>query len=478
MHNFNFPVISFSHDFSKDLLRNAIVIPYHCEKQQIKVNNKLVTKLLKKPNVALDNLSAKAHHQFSYIEGQTLFVFVNVDTDNVEYSLLQALKSIPETYLEIQVYLADYEVYDKLLVSKVQFELKTAWSAKSKQEERIPQNISFVISKKQKYTVDNGISLSYAQSLTQQLVNMPSNYLTPSKFATFIEEVITENSLQDKIKVKVHGQKEIEKLKMGSFLAVAKGSVEEPKLIVLEYKQGKSKEAPVVLVGKGITFDSGGISIKPSNGMGDMKGDMAGAATALSAVIYAAKADLPINLVAIAVCCENMPSGNAVKPGDVITAMNGTTIEVVDTDAEGRLVLADALEFSKSFKGKYTIDMATLTGACIVALGYTHTGLFTQDNKLAQQLISAGKDINDVAWQLPLEDVHEEMLESSVADISNLCLGKGAGAQNGAVFLQRFAPEKGWCHLDIAGTSAVKGKGATSRPLALISEFLDNQVKE
>lgn len=474
MHNFNFPVVSFSHDFSKETFKGAILIPYHCENQQVKINNKIISKLLKKPDIALNNLSSKSHHIFSYIEGQTLFVFVNIDIDNVEQSIVQALKSIPESYLDIEVYLSDYEVYDKLLVSKIQFELKTPWTAKSKQDDKISQNISLVIGKKQKYTIDNGTSLAYAQSVTQQLVNMPSNYLTPSKFATFIEEVITENSLQDKIKVKVHGQKEIEKLKMGSFLAVAKGSIEEPKLIVLEYKQGKTKEAPIVFVGKGITFDSGGISLKPSNGMGDMKGDMAGAATALNAIIYAAKAGLPINLVAIAVCCENMPSGHALKPGDVITAMNGTTIEVVDTDAEGRLVLADALEFSKSFKGKYTIDMATLTGACIVALGYTHTGLFTQDNKLADKLLSAGKIMQDVAWQLPLDDVHEEMLESPVADISNLCLGKGAGAQNGAVFLQRFAPEKGWCHLDIAGTSATKGKGGTSRPLALISEFLDN----
>lgn len=476
MHNFNFPVINFSHDFSKNVIKGAVIIPYHYEKKQIQINHKTLSKLLKKPNLALDNLSLKLHSFFSYIEGQTLFAFVHIDIDNVEQSLLQSLKLIPDTYTDIDVYLSDYEVYDKLLVSKVQYELKTDWTAKSKQEENSPHNIHFIISKKQKYTIDNGTSLAYAQSLTQQLVNMPSNYLTPSSFATFIEDVITENSLQDKIKIKIHGQAEIEKLKMGSFLAVAKGSVEEPKLIVLQYNQGKSKEAPIVLVGKGITFDSGGISIKSANGMGDMKGDMAGAATALNAIIYAAKAGLPLNLVAIAVCCENMPSGNALKPGDVITAMNGTTIEVVDTDAEGRLVLADALEFSKSFKGKYTIDMATLTGACIVALGHSHTGLFTQDEKLAHQLISAGKKVNDIAWQLPLDEAYEDMLDSQVADISNLCLGRGAGAQNGAMFLQRFAPEKGWCHLDIAGTSALKGKGATSRPLALISEFLDNQT--
>lgn len=475
MHNFNFPVVNFSHEFSKNVFKGAVIIPYHCDKQQIKINNKILSKLLKKTETILDNLSSKHNYFFSYIEQHTLYAFININLDNVEESILQGIKSIPETYVDIDIYLGDYEVYDKLLISKIQYELKNNWSAKSKEEENIQKNIHLIISKKQKYTIYNGVSLAYSQAITQQLVNMPSNYLTPSNFASFIEEIITENSLQDKIKIKVHGQKEIEKLKMGSFLAVAKGSVEEPKLIVLEYNQGKSKEAPIVLVGKGITFDSGGISIKSANGMGDMKGDMAGAATALNSVIYAAKAGLSINLVAIAVCCENMPSGNALKPGDVITSMNGTTIEVVDTDAEGRLVLADALEFSKSFKGKYTIDIATLTGACIVALGYTHTGLFTKDNKLAKHLLSSGEKIKDIAWQLPLDEVYKDMLDSSVADISNLCLGKGAGAQNGAIFLQIFAPEHGWCHLDIAGTSALKGKGATSRPIALISEFLDNQ---
>jgi len=477
MHNFNFPVINFTQEFDKNIFRGAILIPYHCEKEQIKINNKVLSKLLKKSDNALELLSAKPNHFVSFFDNKTLYAFVNVDLDNIEKSLVNAIKKIPDTYLDIEVYLADYPIYDKLLVSKLAFELKTPWSAKSTIDEKNSQNIYFITSKKQKYLTEHGINLAYSQSITQQMVNMPSNYLTPSYFAEFIEQIIIENNLQDKIKVKIHNKKEIEKLKMGSFLAVAKGSVEEPKLIVLEYSQGKSKDSPVVLVGKGLTFDSGGISLKPSNGMGDMKGDMAGAATALSSIIYAAKCNLPLNLVAIAACCENMPSGNAVKPGDVITAMNGTTIEVVDTDAEGRLVLADALEFSKSFKGKYTIDMATLTGACIVALGHIHTGLFTQDEKLAEQLISSGKNIQDVAWQLPLDDAHEDMLESSVADISNLCLGKGAGAQNGAVFLQRFAPEKGWCHLDIAGTSASKGQGATSRPMAMISEFLDRQVK-
>jgi leucyl aminopeptidase len=208
--------------------------------------------------------------------------------------------------------------------------------------------------------------------------------------------------------------------------------------------------------------------------MASLKGDMAGAATSLGAILYAAKNKLPINLVSILACCENMPGSNSLKPGDVITAMNGTTIEVIDTDAEGRLVLADALLYSQDFKSKYTIDMATLTGACVVALGHVHTGMFSEDEKLIDKLSEASKNIKDKVWQLPMEEDHEEMLDSKVADISNLCIGKGAGAQNGAIFLKRFAPDKGWCHLDIAGTSASKAGEATSRPMPLISEFLDN----
>ena len=226
--------------------------------------------------------------------------------------MVNAIKNT-NSYLDIEVYLSDYSIYDKLLVSKLAFELKTPWSAKVTLK-KIIHKIFILLRIKTKIFYWDGINLAYSQTITQQMVNMPSNYLTPSYFAEFIEQVIVENNLQDKIKVKIHNKKEIEKLKMGSFLAVSKGSIEEPKLIVLEYSQGKAKEAPIVLVGKGITFDSGGISLKPSNGMGDMKGDMAGAATALSSIIYAAKCNLPLNLVAIAVCCENMPSGNSVKP--------------------------------------------------------------------------------------------------------------------------------------------------------------------
>lgn len=476
MHNFNFPIVNFSQDFIKKNSKNVVVIPYHNYKGKIIYNAKLFNQLFTQQDLVLSHLTTKAYHTFHYIKQFTLFVFIHLNLENIEHSIVQALKSIPENYNDIQVYMLDYKVYDKLLISKVLFELKTNWSVKTDIKDKPQLSINFIVSSKQKYSIHHGSSLAYAQAITQQLVNMPSNYLTPTSFALFFEQYIHEHRLQDKIQIKIYDKSEIEKLNMGAFLAVAKGSSEQPKMIVLEYKQAKNNTPPIVLVGKGVTFDSGGISIKSSNSMLDMKGDMAGAATALCSVIYAAKAEISVNVVAIAVCCENMPSGNALKPGDVVTSSNGTTIEVIDTDAEGRLILADALHFSKKFKGKYTIDMATLTGACITALGYTHTGLFTQDNKLAHKLLLAGKKIQDIAWQLPLQHVHEDMLDSNIADIANLCLGKGAGAQNGAIFLQRFAPEKGWCHLDIAGTAYYKGKGATSRPLALISEFLDKQV--
>lgn len=476
MHNFNFPVVNFSHDFIKKNSTNAIVIPYHYQKDKLIYNEKLFSMLLKNSKVVVDNLLNKTHYYFYYIEDCTLFIFINIQLESIENCIMCGLKSVPDNYHDIQIYLLDYKVYDKLLISKVLFELKSSFSLKSEQEVKPRLSINFIISPQQKYHINKGVSLAYAQSVTEQLVNMPSNYLTPSNFALFIKQYIQEHNLQEKINIKEYNQIDLENLKMGAFLAVSKGSIEPANMIVLEYNQAKTNTAPIVLVGKGVTFDSGGISIKDSSNMLDMKFDMAGAATALCSILYAAKAGLPINLVAIAACCENMPSGNALKPGDVVTSAQGTTIEVIDTDAEGRLILADALHFSKRFNGKYTIDIATLTGATIAALGYTHTALFTQDMKLAHKLLSCGKKIHDIAWQLPLEDIHEDMLHSNIADISNFCLSKGAGAQNGAVFLRRFAPKNGWCHLDIAGTAYQKGKGATSRPLALISEFLDKQV--
>lgn len=466
--DFTFPKVSFTENAKEGC---ATVIPYHVTDEKIILSSKWE----KKFKDFIPNLSKKSGSLFYVFTGKQYYMLVCVKEGEIESSIALAIKSVPEHLKDVYVELKDYKFYDKLLVSKTLYENKTDWNLKSKQEKKKAKNVFFVVKNASKYSEVNGCALAETQAFVQQLVNMPSNYLTPSKFGEIVQDFIKQEGVEGKIVCEVHGKDYIQEQKMGSFWGVAKGSKEDPKLIVLKYFGAKKEEAPIVLVGKGLTFDSGGISIKPSTGMDAMKGDMAGAATALSSLIYAAKVGLPINMVAVAACCENMPSGESVKPGDVLTAMDGTTIEVIDTDAEGRLVLADALYYSRQFEGKYTIDFATLTGACIVALGYVHTGLFTKDDKLASTLIDSGKKMNDVAWQLPLEDAHEEMLESKVADISNLCLGKGAGAQNGAVFLKKFAPKKGWCHLDIAGTSAQKGGIATSRPMAMISEFLDKQ---
>lgn len=377
----------------------------------------------------------------------------------------------------------DYTYQFRHLPAKVGFACATPWTAKKKDEEKKSglvihwhvEEFRGCESSDVEAMMKGGVSAAWARSWAKMLVELPSNYLTPSTFADEVEKQVASINNPD-LTVKVLGRKEMEKLEMGSLLAVAKGSQEKPKLVVVEYNGGRKSEKPVVLVGKGLTFDSGGISIKPSNGMADMKGDMAGAASALAAVLYAAKAGLKLNVVAIAACVENMPDGGAVKPGDVVTASNGTTIEVIDTDAEGRLVLADALVYSQQFEGRYTIDLATLTGACIVALGHIHTGVFTKNDELAAALVKAGDETADLAWRLPLVDAHEEMLESKVADISNLCLGKGAGAQNGAVFLQKFAPEN-WAHMDIAGSASNKGGDATGRPVDLLTTFLDGQAE-
>lgn len=466
--DFAFSKVSFVEQVVQDA---ALVVPYNVVDEKVVFPKKWASKFKNIEGL----LAKKTGSLFStYISG-SFYMFVCIKEKDTETHIVSAVKSIPNSMKNICIDLRDSKFYDKLLVSKIIYETKQDWNLKTDKDKKEAKNISLIVKDAKKHSELAGCSLGESQALVQQLVNMPSNYLTPTKFGEIVQEYIKSESLEDKIVVEVHGKSYIEEQKMGSYLGVAKGSKEEPKLIVLKYHGAESKNvAPVVLVGKGLTFDSGGISIKPSLGMDAMKGDMAGAATAIGSIIYAAKNNLPINMVTIAACCENMPSGEALKPGDVVTAMDGTTIEVLDTDAEGRLVLADALSYSKQFEGKYTIDFATLTGACIVALGYIHTGLFTKEDKLAEKLISAGKTMKDLAWQLPLDEAHEEMLESKIADMSNLCIGKGAGAQNGAIFLKKFAPKHGWCHLDIAGTSAQKGGVATSRPMAMMSEFLDN----
>ncbi|GAB2919715.1 leucyl aminopeptidase [Paraburkholderia jirisanensis] len=320
-----------------------------------------------------------------------------------------------------------------------------------------------------KVAAKQGNALANGMDLTRDLGNLPPNVCTP----TYLANTAKKLAKDWKLKVEVLGQKQCEALKMGSFLAVAKGSVEPPQFIVLQYHGGAAKAAPVVLVGKGITFDTGGISLKPGDSMDEMKYDMCGAGSVLGTLRAVAEMGLKLNVVGIIPTCENMPAGNALKPGDIVTSMSGTTIEVLNTDAEGRLILCDALTYAERFKPAAVVDIATLTGACIIALGHHNSGLFSKDDALAGELLDAAKEAMDPAWRLPLDDEYQDLLKSNFADVANIG-GRPAGSVTAACFLARFTDAYPWAHLDIAGTAWKSGaaKGATGRPVPLLSQFL------
>jgi leucyl aminopeptidase len=320
-----------------------------------------------------------------------------------------------------------------------------------------------------------GVALANGMDLTRDLGNLPGNVCTP----TYLANTAKKLAKDWKLKVEVLGQKQMEALKMGSLLSVAKGSVEPPHFIVLQYHGGAAKAAPVVLVGKGITFDTGGISLKPGDSMDEMKYDMCGAGSVLGTLRAVAEMGLKLNVVGIIPTCENMPSATATKPGDIVTSMSGTTIEILNTDAEGRLILADALTYAERFKPAAVIDIATLTGACIIALGHHNTGLFAKDDALAGELLDAAKEAADPAWRMPLDDEYQDLLKSNFADVANIG-GRPAGSVTAACFLARFTEAYPWAHLDIAGTAWKSGaaKGATGRPVPLLSQFLIDRAAQ
>lgn len=305
--------------------------------------------------------------------------------------------------------------------------------------------------------------------LAKEWANRPANHATPTHLAQVAKSVASGRAF----KCEVLGPKEVTKLGMGAFLAVAQGAAEPLRFIVMRYNGAAAAQAPVVLVGKGITFDTGGISIKPAAEMDEMKYDMGGAASVLG--VFKALGELRpvINVVGLIPATENMPDGLAVKPGDVVTSMSGQTIEILNTDAEGRLVLCDALTYAERFKPKAVIDIATLTGACVIALGAVRTGLFSSDDALALQLQQAGEASGDTCWRMPLDDDYADALKSRFADVANVG-GRAAGAVTAAKFLQRFAKSFAWAHLDIAGTAWRSGaaKGATGRPVGLLLQYL------
>ena len=317
--------------------------------------------------------------------------------------------------------------------------------------------------------VEQGAAIAEGMALARELGNLPGNVCTP----TLLAETATKLGKEFKLKVEVLERKDMEKLGMGALLSVARGSHQPPKFIVLRHEGGKSGDKPVVLVGKGITFDTGGISLKPAAEMDEMKFDMCGAASVLGTFRAIARMKLPLNVVGIVPATENMPGGNASKPGDVVTSMSGQTIEVLNTDAEGRLILCDALTYAERFEPACVIDIATLTGACVVALGKIPSGLLANDDELARELVDHGQSSGDRVWQLPLWEEYQELLKSNFADMANIG-GRYGGTITAACFLSRFTKAYKWAHLDIAGTAWVSGdaKGATGRPVPLLSEFL------
>lgn len=318
-----------------------------------------------------------------------------------------------------------------------------------------------------------GLAIAVGVRLTKDLGNLPGNICTP----TYLAEQAAELARLYDLKLEVLERADMEKLGMGALLSVARGSRQAPKLIIVQYNKGKREGKPVILVGKGITFDSGGISIKPAADMDEMKYDMCGAASVLGTFKAVAEMDLPINLVGIIPTCENMPGGDASKPGDVVTSMSGQTIEVLNTDAEGRLILCDALTYAERFEPAAVVDIATLTGACVIALGHHASGLFSNDDSLARELLEAGETAQDRAWQLPLWSDYQEQLKSNFADMANIG-GRPAGSITAACFLSRFAKKFRWAHLDIAGTAWKSGenKGGTGRPVPLLARFLQQHA--
>ena len=343
-----------------------------------------------------------------------------------------------------------------------------------------PARASVAASRRDRAAAASGIEIGRAVaagiSLARDLGNLPGNVCTPSHLADRAKALADRHA---KVTFKALDEARMRRLRMGSLLSVARGSREPPRLIILEYRGAARPVAPIVLVGKGVTFDSGGISIKPGAAMDEMKFDMCGAAGIIGAMEACATLGLPLNVVALAPATENLPDGNASKPGDIVTTMAGTTVEILNTDAEGRLILCDALTYAERYNPDVVIDVATLTGACIIALGHHASGLFSNHQPLADALLAAGEHAGDRAWQMPVWDEYAKQLESNFADVANVG-GRDAGAVTAASFLSKFAAKQRWAHLDIAGTAwrSGKEKGATGRPVGLLCQYLLDRAGE
>ncbi len=404
----------------------------------------------------------------------------------------QAIRTLHETgSMEAVCYLTELNVRGRNIAWRIRQAIEVTQSAlyvfdqlKTKKENtrRPLRKIVFSITSRRELSIAEHASheaqkIAEGVKLAKDLANLPGNICTPTYLADQVKILC---SLHENLSCKILLEKHLEKQGLNALLAVSKGSIQSPRLIILEYRASKKNKNPVVLVGKGVTFDAGGISLKPAKDMDEMKFDMSGAAAVLGTISTIAELQLPINVVGIMPAVENLPGAKAMKPGDIVTSLSGQTIEILNTDAEGRLILSDALTYAERYKPDVIIDIATLTGACVIALGQHAHGLLSNHNPLTNDLLNAGKFSCDRAWELPLWDDYQEQIDSRCADIANIG-GREAGTITAACFLSRFTKKYRWAHLDIAGTawlSDKKEKGATGRPVPLLTQYLIERSRE
>ena len=429
------------------------------------------------PNVACDRVllvglgPEREFREKQYRDAVTAAVRALVNTSAADVEMHLASLEVPGHGAQWRITQAVLTAHDALY----RFE-----QMKSKKENGEPALRRVVLpagrdeAKRAQLTLSRAVATAHGASLAKDLGNLPGNVCTPTYLAGRAQAL----AKAQRLKIDVLERKDMERLGMGSLLSVANGSAQPPKLITLEYRGAGKQDAPVVLVGKGITFDTGGISLKPAAEMDEMKFDMSGAGSVLGTLSAVAEMKLPMNVVGIVPSTENMPGGRATKPGDIVTTMSGQTVEILNTDAEGRLILCDALTYAARYKPATVIDIATLTGACVIALGHVATGLFANDDALARELIAAGDASYDRVWHLPLWDDYQEQLRSNFADFANIG-GRPAGSVTAACFLARFTKDYRWAHLDIAGTAWKSGreKGSTGRPVPLLTQFLIGRLE-
>ncbi len=439
-------------------------------------NNGLITKLVKKANEPSDLIWQ------TDLQGRSLLIIQcgkKADfnsttlhkrlTEVTDALLKQRITSVTLCLPQVSNQSPDWQLEQMILqIDNQRYQLLDFKKSKSKLFKL--ESINFYLPGANDKTIELAQAIASGVELTRNLANMPANICTPTYLG---EQAIQLAKDFDTMTCKVMGPDEMREMGMGTLLAVSQGSDQPPRFIEVQY-QGGGKNQPVILVGKGITFDSGGLSIKPANAMDEMKYDMCGAASVLGTLKACALLKLPVNLIGLIPSAENLVSGSAVKPGDIVTSMSGQTVEIINTDAEGRLVLADALTYAERFNPQFVIDVATLTGAMIVALGSVYTGFMTKDDALAKLLEEAGNESADKVWRLPLDDAYQDAIDSPLADMLNATFDRTAGSITAACFLSRFTDKYRWAHLDIAGVSWVFGKkrNATGRPVPLLTQLV------